>query len=87
MLWKIKEFVYFCGSVQPIYLRTLVSTQVSHLSESLEQNPELWSWLEHVLLFWLVLNDNKLDCYITKKIELIKFFFVINKIKDETNVA
>ncbi len=28
VLWKIKEFVYFCGSVQPISLRTLVG---SHL--------------------------------------------------------
>jgi len=26
MLWKIKNFVYFCWSVQPISLRTLVTT-------------------------------------------------------------
>jgi len=23
VLWKIKEYVYFCGSVQPISLRTM----------------------------------------------------------------
>ncbi len=34
VLWKIKIFVYFCGSVQPISLRTLVITGVDYMLDN-----------------------------------------------------
>jgi len=49
-LWKIKNFVYFCGSVHTISLRTLVSTiklKVCHGFRLTKQVAYFWVDFDH----------------------------------------